>query len=297
MIESVIVFDISSLPYLSVSSSHSLQLLFFYFYPLPTSISFHLPSLLSSRSNYQHLSSKSYNQSASAFKTLATNPNMAPLGNLVRLLPLHINELPAHPVLDSLLYNATSNGDSEGGSHSQAGKTESSERPNLISFMEEVLDQATVFVDDTLPATFKETGLKTSKPSVGKVQLLKRMVSPTEVKAVPWINSSIPRNWSANGNKNPGEAWFARRSRHANHSSEGTADLDEFDYGLRHDHSKHEQEYTPDVFDSYEVLNWSEQIETAIGKGPGIDNYKELEMSSKCPQAFPISFSTRTSCA
>lgn len=49
----------------------------------------------------------------------------------------------------------------------------------------------------------------------------------------------IPRNWS-NGKK-PAEAWFARRSRHANHSDEGTADLDEFDHGLRHDHSRNEQ--------------------------------------------------------
>ena len=49
----------------------------------------------------------------------------------------------------------------------------------------------------------------------------------------------IPRNWS-NGRK-PAEAWFARRSRHANHSDEGTADLDEFDHGLRNDHSKNEQ--------------------------------------------------------
>jgi hypothetical protein len=227
---------------------------------------------------------------------LAIILNMAPLGNLVRLLPLHINELPAHPALDSLLQHATSNDDSNGhtNSHtngttpSQAGKIASTERPNLISFMEEVLDQATIFVDDTLPATFKKCGLKTSKPSTGKVELLKRMVSPAEVKAVPWINSSIPRNWSANGNKKPGEAWFARRSRHANHSSGGTADLDEFDYGLRCNHSKHEQEYTPDVFDSYKVFDWSEQIQTAIGKGPGIDNYREVDMSSKYRYYFPL---------
>ena len=49
----------------------------------------------------------------------------------------------------------------------------------------------------------------------------------------------IARNWS-NGRK-PAEAWFARRSRHANHSDEGTADLDEFDHGLRNDHSRNEQ--------------------------------------------------------
>ncbi len=207
--------------------------------------------------------------------------NMAPLGNLVRLLPLHINELPAHPALDSLLQNPSSNRESASSSPSQTGKVDPRERPNLISFMEEILDQAAMFVDDTLPATFKEGGLKRSEPSVAKVQLLKRMVPPAEIKAIPWINSSIPRNWSANGAKKAGEAWFARRSRHANHSQEGTADLDEFDYGLRYNHSKHEQDYTPDVFDSYKVLDWSEQIEAAIGNGPGIDDYRELNMSSK----------------
>ena len=207
--------------------------------------------------------------------------DMARLGNLVRLLPLHINELPAHPALDSLLQSSSSNGESTSSSPSQNDKVDPRERPNLISFMEEILDQAAVFVDDTLPATFTTGGLKSSEPSVAKVQILKRMVPPAEIESVDWINSSIPRNWSANGAKKPGEAWFARRSRHANHSQEGTADLDEFDYGLRYNHPKHEQEYTPDVFDSYKVLNWSEQIEAAIGNGPGIDNYRELNMSSK----------------
>ena len=218
---------------------------------------------------------------------------MAPLGNLVRLLPLHINELPAHPALDSLLHNPTSNDDVNGSSHLQPDRLSSSERPNLISFMEELLDQATIFIDDTLPATFKEGGLQKSKPSVGKVRVLKRMIPPAELKAVPWINSSIPRNWSANGERKPGETWFARRSRHANHSHEGTADLDEFDYGLRYNHSKHEQDYTPDVFDAYKVLDWSEQIETAIGKGPGIDNYRELGMSGKRSQALLLPFTTQ----
>ncbi|KAF6227348.1 hypothetical protein HO133_008792 [Letharia lupina] len=179
---------------------------------------------------------------------------MAPLGNLVRLLPLHINELPAHPALESLVIPHSEHTRSAESSPSQAGKVDSSERPNLISFMEEVLDQATIFVDDTLPATFKEGNLKKSAPATAKVRLLSRNISEAEIQAIPWINSSIPRNWS-NGRK-PAEAWFARRSRHANHSDEGTADLDEFDFGLRHDHSKHEQEYTPDVFDSYKVLDW-----------------------------------------
>lgn len=202
---------------------------------------------------------------------------MAPLGNLVRLLPLHINELPAHPALESLISTPPRQNQSSGSSPYQAGNVDSSERPNLISFMEEVLEQATVFIDDTIPNTFKKSGLKSSPPAIAKVELLRRNISKEEIQAIPWINDSVPRNWS-NGEK-PAEAWFARRSRHANHSSEGTADLDEFDCGLRHEHSKHEQEYTPDVFDSYRVLDWSEQIKSAIANGSAIDNYRELSMS------------------
>ena len=175
---------------------------------------------------------------------------MAPLGNLVRLLPLHINELPAHPALESLVSSPSKQTKSAGSSPSQAAGVDLSERPNLISFMEEIFDQASIFVDDTLPATFKEGGLKTSTPANAKVELLRRNISSAEIRAIPWINSSmyigqeilpyfalsyqtlfrqrtayfplsrhvksefcigIPRNWS-NGRK-PAEAWFARRSR------------------------------------------------------------------------------------
>lgn len=116
---------------------------------------------------------------------------MAPLGNLVRLLPLHINELPAHPALESLRSISAEHTKSAGSSPSQAGKVDSSERPNLISFMEEVLDQATIFVDDTLPATFKQGRLKKSAPATAKVRLLSRNISMAEIQAVPWINSSM----------------------------------------------------------------------------------------------------------
>lgn len=103
---------------------------------------------------------------------------MAPLGNLVRLLPLHINELPAHPALESLISSASDH-------------TQPSERPNLMDFVEEVLDQATVFVDDTLPATFKEGGLKKSAPAISKVRQLSRNISKAEIEAIPWINSGM----------------------------------------------------------------------------------------------------------
>ena len=197
---------------------------------------------------------------------------MAPLGNLVRLLPLDLNEVPTHSYLDPTIPAASS---------ANNGKATANERPNLLSFIEEVLDQATTFAHDTLPATFRSKGNKTSKPAVAKVELLSRMIPSSDIEQVPWMNSSIPRNWSGNVKKKPREAWFARRSLHANASSEGTADLDEFDYGLRHNHSKHEQDYTPDVFDTYRVLDWSEQIAAELSKGHLIDGYSQVDMSSK----------------
>lgn len=36
------------------------------------------------------------------------------------------------------------------------------------------------------------------------------------------------------------------------------------------------------MFDSYKVLDWSDQITSAISSGSAIDDYRELSMSSKC---------------
>lgn len=109
----------------------------------------------------------------------------------MRLLPLHINELPAHPALESLLSTPPEQPQSAGTSPSQAAKVEASERPNLISFIEEVLDQATMFIDDTLLATFKEGPLKKSAPATAKVRILSRKISMAEIQAIPWINTSM----------------------------------------------------------------------------------------------------------
>ena len=114
---------------------------------------------------------------------------MAPLGNLVRLLPLHINELPDHPSLESLV-GIPSGPTKSASSPSRLGKDVSSERPDLISFMEEVFDQAAIFVDDILPATFIEGPLKKSPPATAKVRLLSRNISAGEIQAIPWMNSS-----------------------------------------------------------------------------------------------------------
>lgn len=57
-----------------------------------------------------------------------------------------------------------------------------------------------------------------------------------------------------------GEAWFARRSRHPPRRETGTADWEEFDAGLRVEHSEKERMYTPDVYESYRVLDWAGEL-------------------------------------
>ena len=189
---------------------------------------------------------------------------MAPLGNLVRILPLHINELPHHPSFESLV-------DSAGGNSSR-----SNERPAVISFVKEVLDQAIAFTDD-LPNTFKDGGLKSSPPAEARVRLLSREIGTADIQSIRWTQSTIPRSYSSK-NKKPAEAWFARKSQHVNRSEKGTASVEEFDFALRQDHSKHEREYTPDVFDSYKVLDWDDQIKAAVDSGWGIDDYQNISM-------------------
>ena len=116
---------------------------------------------------------------------------MAPLGNLVRLHPLHINELPAHPSLESLVSSTSNQIESAGSSPYLVSKLDSNERPNLMSFIGEVLHQAAIFIDDTLPTTFKEGSLKNSAPAIAKVRLLRRNISISEIEAIPWANSSM----------------------------------------------------------------------------------------------------------
>ncbi len=201
---------------------------------------------------------------------------MAPLGNLVRLHPLHISELPTHPELE----NQTNPPNKKPAVDSATNGSTS--RPPLLLFITEILNEAKVFVDTTLPATFKSKGLKTSPPSTAKVELLTREVSAEEIKSISWLSAQVPRHHSGKENAKPAEAWFARRSRHANDSQEGTATYSEFDEGLRTDHSMHEMEYTPDVSDAYKVLDWEEEIVAAIAGGGGeLEEYKDVNMTGK----------------
>ena len=149
------------------------------------------------------------------------------------------------------------------------------QRPSLIPFIQELLDQATVFVDDILPTTFHESGSKSSSPSSAKVKLLKREITSHDLSRIPWKTSKIPRAVSKDV-QSSAETWVARRSRHANQIEEGTASFSEFDHGLRVEHSEHEREYTPDVFDSFKVLDWDTETVGVL-----FDKYSEVRMSSK----------------
>lgn len=212
----------------------------------------------------------------------------ASLGNLIRIAPLHLSELPTHPALAQLEGESSNNGSrtkhrsgdsnltSQALKSVSAGDKHESQRPTLLSFIKAVLDEATIFVDDIMPQTFTESGEKQSSPAAAKVKLLKREIGAHELSQVPWASSNIRRN-PPKAVDTSREAWFARRSRHANRSDQGTADFPEFDHGLRVNHSEHEREYTPDVFDSYRVLDWDPDT---MRHDFAFDTYSQIQVSS-----------------
>jgi hypothetical protein len=203
-----------------------------------------------------------------------------PLGNLVRIAPLEWNALPPH--LSFPDYKPRDDAEShkpENSDSTSSTVTPSSvireKRPQLIPFIKEVLDQGVSFIDEVVPRTFKSGREKKSPPADAKVQLLKRDISAGELLQVQWSDSVIPRKPPTNIS----EAWFGRRSRHTNRKDDGTAVFAEFAIGLRDDHSDNEREYTPDVYDSYRVLDWD--AETVAGDF-AIDRYTMVRMSSGC---------------
>jgi hypothetical protein len=204
-------------------------------------------------------------------------PNSSPpLGNLVRIAPLEWTALPAHSAFPD--HKSHKPGNSGNGSDN---------RPPLIPFIKELLGQAVSFVDDIVPKTFTAGKEKNSSPAKAKVQLLKRDVQGNELHSIQWSGSSISRSTPPSTN----EAWFARRSRHSNKQEDGSADFSEFATALRDDHSEHEREYTPDVYDSYRVLDWD--VETAA-EGFKIDGYSMIRMQIyEMAHALPFPLSPR----
>lgn len=188
------------------------------------------------------------------------------LGNLVRLVPLTVNDLPPHP--------AFANGDTD---LLNTDQQRLSERPSLITFIKAVFSEAISFIDYTVPTTFISVSQKKSPPATSKVALLKHCYGVSELENIPWNTAEIPRSVDYANIRGMGESWVARSSKHANKSEEGTANWLEFKNVLKVDHSEKERHYTPEIFDSLKVLEWDSQIE-GLDFGP---DYKEVDMRSK----------------
>lgn len=219
---------------------------------------------------------------------------MMSLSNLVRLIPLKLSEIPSHPNIEE--YLAASPHKKHDSDDSPSPPTSASSpdtnldangHPCLGPFLISVLSEATTFVDQTLPSTFKPKGTKSNPPATAKIEVSQRMISSDEISKIPWTSANIPRK-SSRAKQSYGEAWFARKSVHANYRDLGTANWREFDEGLRVNHSEHEREYTPDVFDSYKVLDWNDDIgRLADGLGEYADVKMMIyEMCHKLP--FPL---------
>ncbi len=208
------------------------------------------------------------------------NP-LPPLGNLVRIVPLEWTALPAHPSFpDHKPQEGVESHKPENSESSSSTVTPNTlirqNRPQLIPFIKDVLDQGVSFVDEIVPRIFKPGKSKKSSPAKADVQLLKRDISGSELRQVQWSESLVSRTAPSNTS----EAWLARKSQHSNQKGDGTANFAEFAIGLRDDHSEHEREYTPDVYDSYKVLDWDDETAKDDLK---IDGYSRIRMSSRYP--------------
>ena len=204
------------------------------------------------------------------------------LGNLVRLIPLKLNEVPFHPYIERYLASSPHSKHPPSSSSSDEAPTsppsttlDADGRPLLVPFLTALLTEATNFIDSTLPKSFHPKSKKNNPPATASIEVLQRMISAEEISKIPWTESNIPRK-SSRARHGYGEAWFARRSIHQNKRAVGTADWREFDEGLRKQHSEHEREYTPDVFDSYRVLDWDGAI---AGMEGGPEGFEDVSMS------------------
>jgi hypothetical protein len=206
-----------------------------------------------------------------------------PLGNLLRMEPLDLADLPLHPALPSSPPPTRERVSAPGQPDSPALVNTSASRPDLVSFVTAVIQEASAFID-AVPGTFQSAGRKHSPPAVALVSLYKRMITTAELHGV--FSSSATVSREVDRSKVRDEAWFARKSIHVNEAVDGTADWLEFDSGLRVNHSENEKQYTPDIYDTFKVLDWNEQLKD-VAFEHGIS---EVTMYSKCSQHSHSSF-------
>lgn len=196
---------------------------------------------------------------------------MAHLGNLIRLYPLSTEELPYH----ALLHGRPTVADDLDRPATDEDRAELYGHPTLDAFLKEVLDEATQFMHD-LPSTFRECSLKSSPPPIADVWRLSRTIPRAQLAEIPLKHTSVIQRGFPDEALKAGETWFARRSRHSNQKQNGTANFDEFNYGIRIDHSEHERDYSPNVCDAVKIVEWDLPDESNKDLG----HYSEPQMTS-----------------
>lgn len=210
---------------------------------------------------------------------------MAPKhSNLIRLAPLQLGDLPAHPVLP-LSKDA---------------------RPDVAVFLRALLDDGCAFLSPrSFSQHFSHQSTKSSAPSAATVEILTYTVPASEITQISWsegqaVARSKPR---AAGVEN----WAARRSLHQDISSKsvekpGHASWAEFLFGLRDEHSVREMEFTPSLYDARRVLDWNDELKALSTRGE-VGTYQQPTMAifEMChnipgpmmsPRCFPVLVAT-----
>lgn len=197
-----------------------------------------------------------------------------PLGNLVRLTPLRLDELPLHSSLpDSTQHDPTSMGEASNGAKPTAPKG----RPLPQAFLKAILDEGRAFIE-AFPRAASTAGTKASQPSTANVEILKHQVTASDLNSVPWKSSPILRSEPSAAERSAGEFWAARHSIHDDDDTQGSASWDQFEFGLREDHSKHEMDFTPTLYDARTIVDWAEKLRAT---GSTVDEYTNVHMSGK----------------
>ncbi|KAI3323444.1 hypothetical protein HD806DRAFT_496690 [Xylariaceae sp. AK1471] len=137
------------------------------------------------------------------------------------------------------------------------------DRPNptagedeIKPFVVSILKEALPFIDSAAPKTsssdtkklWKSKGAKSSHDSTAKVEVLERVVSAKELRAIASQHDIKP--------KVEQETWAVRLSVHEDAAKKGTASWDEFDHSFRLEHGKTEMAFTPEVIGANEAYRW-----------------------------------------
>ena len=221
----------------------------------------------------------------------ASQPSLS--STLLRLAPLQLHEIPAHPDLPIKTSRPST----------LALPTESGNalQPDLLPFLTTLLNDGLDFLSlRSLETNFKHHSNKAAPPSANDVEVLLQSIPTGTLNGLPWAESGLERRGSSastNGAQSKqkiqrakprdlqAEHWFTRRSIHDNVSSKskekpGHASWEEFLFGLRDNHSKHEQDFTPTLFDARKVVDWQGQVRKLDEEGAlRREGFDEVTMS------------------